>query len=288
MNGPTANVLQANEMLQGKAKEWCERLRNLLEEKKLTQKEFADLLNEKFYGEKKQGPISQKNVSNWLHVGLPDRKGHNRPFPRFEIMLQIAAALEVDLGYLIDEIECKTYDAQKASDYTGLDETALVNLRSITYFNKKFKRTNNLDTLAAITSELIKSQGFPNLINELYDLSRLHDDRMEITESVAREFGEELAAKAFEHADDFVSAGLDASKEEMDEANAINEAAFEAAGIQEDDRERFTAAVAAANKAISDCASEYALLKQAEGAQRYRAQRALDGIIDSIFPSLAG
>lgn len=288
MNGPTANVLQANKKMQDKAEAWRNRLRGLLKEKKLTQQGFADLLNEKFYGGKEWGPISQKNVSNWLHVGKSDRIGHNRPFPRFEIMLQIATALEVDLGYLIGDIDFKTYEAKDASEYTGLDEPALVNLRSLTHFDRKYRLTNKKDTFAAITSELIKSQGFPNLIYELYGLSRLHDNRLEITESVAREFGKELAAKAFEHADDFVSASPDASNEEVTEADAINEAAFEAAGIQKDERGRFTAAVAAANKAISDCASEYERLKQAEGAQRYQAQRVLDGIIDSVFPSLAG
>lgn len=287
MNGPTANLLQANEFMERKAKIWRDNLKELFEKKKLTQQEFAYLLNEKFYGEKER-PISQKNVSNWLHVGEQDRKGHKRPFPRFECMLQIAEALEVDLGYLIGDINCETYKAQDASDYTGLDEMALVKLRSLTHFDRKFRRSNDKETIAATVSEMIKSQGFPSLIYELYGLSRLHDDRLEIVGSVGREFGEELAAKAFEHSDDFVSAGPDASDEEKAEANAINEAAFEAAGIQIGDRERFTAAVAAANKAISDCASVYELLKQAEGAQRYQAQRALDGIIDSIFPSLAG
>ena len=58
--------------------------------------------------------LRRRTSARGVNAGLPDRKGHVRPFPKFEIMLQIAAVLEVDLGYLIGDIECKTYKAQDA------------------------------------------------------------------------------------------------------------------------------------------------------------------------------
>ena len=107
MSGPKAELLQQNEVVKSRLKSWRDNLLGLMRERSLTQNGLAELINNRFYGESDQ--FTQKNVSAWVNAGLPDRKGHVRPFPKFEIMLQIAAVLEVDLGYLIGDIECKTY-----------------------------------------------------------------------------------------------------------------------------------------------------------------------------------
>ena len=39
---------------------------------------------------------------------------------------------------LIGDIECKTYKAQDADEYTGLEESALEEVRKITHFERKY------------------------------------------------------------------------------------------------------------------------------------------------------
>ena len=98
MSGPKAEVLQSNEVVESRLNAWRDNLLGLMKERGLTQNGLAELINNRFYGESESGQFTQKNVSAWVNAGLRDRKGHVRPFPKFEIMLQIAAVLEVDLG----------------------------------------------------------------------------------------------------------------------------------------------------------------------------------------------
>lgn len=285
MSGPKAAVLQLNKAVKPRLEAWRDNLLGLMKERGLTQNGLAELINDRFYGGSESPRFTQKNVSTWVNAGLPDRKGHVRPFPKFEIMLQIAAVLEVDLGYLIGDIECKTYNAQDAHEYTGLEESALEEVRKITHFERKYHLGISRGSNGAMISEILKSPILPELLDEMACLVRLNDKRDDITEAVVAEYGEELVNRAFRYRDDFVAPGPDAPEEELHEAEAINEAVFESAGVSPVERPRFMEAVKAVSKAIDDCYDEENRLVRDESASRYMVQKRFGEIVELIAPS---
>lgn len=285
MSGPKAAVLQLNKAVKPRLEAWRDNLLGLMKEQGLTQNGLAELINDRFYGGSESPRFTQKNVSTWVNAGLPDRKGHVRPFPKFEIMLQIAAVLEVDLGYLIGDIECKTYNAQDAHEYTGLEESALEEVRKITHFERKYHLGISRGSNGAMISEILKSPILPELLDEMTCLVRLNDKRDDITEAVVAEYGEELVNRAFRYRDDFVAPGPDAPEEELHEAEAINEAVFESAGVSPVERPRFMEAVKAVSKAIDACYDEENRLVRDESASRYMVQKRFGEIVELIAPS---
>lgn len=285
MSGPKAAVLQLNKAVKPRLEAWRDNLLGLMKERGLTQNGLAKLINDRFYGGSESPRFTQKNVSTWVNAGLPDRKGHVRPFPKFEIMLQIAAVLEVDLGYLIGDIECKTYNAQDAHEYTGLEESALEEVRKITHFERKYHLGISRGSNGAMISEILKSPILPELLDEMTCLVRLNDKRDDITEAVVAEYGEELVNRAFRYRDDFVAPGPDAPEEELHEAEAINEAVFESAGVSPVERPRFMEAVKAVSKAIDACYDEENSLVRDESASRYMVQKRFGEIVELIAPS---
>lgn len=285
MSGPKAAVLQLNKAVKPRLEAWRDNLLGLMKERGLTQNGLAELINDRFYGGSESPRFTQKNVSTWVNAGLPDRKGHVRPFPKFEIMLQIAAVLEVDLGYLIGDIECKTYNAQDAHEYTGLEESALEEVRKITHFERKYHLGISRGSNGAMISEILKSPILPELLDEMTCLVRLNDKRDDITEAVVAEYGEELVNRAFRYRDDFVAPGPDAPEEELHEAEAINEAVFESAGVSPVERPRFMEAVKAVSKAIDACYDEENRIVRDESASRYMVQKRFGEIVELIAPS---
>lgn len=285
MSGPKAEVLQSNKVVEPRLEAWRNNLLGLMKKQGLTQNDLKDLINDRFYGESEKPRFTQKNVSTWVNAGLPDRKGHVRPFPKFEIMLQIAAVLEVDLGYLIGDIECKTYKAQDAHEYTGIEESALEEVRKITHFERRYHLGESRGSNSAMISEILKSPILPELLDEMACLIRLNDKRDDITEAVVAEYGEELVNRAFRFRDDFVAPGSDAPEEELHEVEAINEAVFESAGVSPVERPRFMEAVKAINKAIDDCYDEENRLVRDESASRYMVQKRFGEIVELIAPS---
>lgn len=285
MSGPKAEVLQLNEVVKPRLEAWRSNLLGLMKKQGLTQNDLADLINDRFYGGSENRQFTQKNVSTWVNAGLSDRKGHVRPFPKFEIMLQIAAVLEVDLGYLIGDIECKTYKAQDAHEYTGIEESALEEVRKITHFERRYYLGESRGSNSAMISEILKSPILPELLDEMACLVRLNDKRDDIKEAVVAEYGEELVNRALRYCDDFVAPGPDAPEEELQETEAINEAVFESAGVSPEERPRFMEAVKAIGKAIDDCYDEENRLVRDESASRYMVQKRFGEIVELIAPS---
>lgn len=75
----------------------------------------------------KEKGYTQQDIADKLNISINGLKHHlrnkNPHFPPLELMTEIANILDVDVGYLIGEINCKRYSMQKISDITGLHET---------------------------------------------------------------------------------------------------------------------------------------------------------------------
>ena len=109
-----------------KAECWNHRLQFCLDNKNLTQTEFADRLNERY-----DTKFTQTTISDWLNV---DNYRGNRKigFPKYENMVLIAEYLEVDLGYLTGETDMETFTIKKVSEYTNLTGDAVNAILKIT------------------------------------------------------------------------------------------------------------------------------------------------------------
>lgn len=120
-----------NDLMGSREEMWNKRLKECMDRNNLTQDSFAEALSRK-YGMKKN--ISQKTVSRWLNVGSKIKSG-KIGFPKFESIILIADFFNVDVGYLIGEIDEDTFVMKDASSFTGLESDAIKSIRTITQPN---------------------------------------------------------------------------------------------------------------------------------------------------------
>lgn len=75
----------------------------------------------------KEKGYTQQDIADKLNISINGLKHHlrnkNPNFPPLDLMIKIADILDVDVGYLIGEINYKRYSMQKISDITGLYKT---------------------------------------------------------------------------------------------------------------------------------------------------------------------
>lgn len=122
---------------------WNERFGMKMKEKGYSQRSFAEAYSKKYGKQKngaarKSGTTSQTEVCKWLHVGELDGKTNKkRGFPAYETMKNIADLLDVDLGYLIGETDCVTFDLERTSEFLGLSSETVSAIRDITFGKKK-------------------------------------------------------------------------------------------------------------------------------------------------------
>ena len=122
---------------------WNERFGMKMKEKGYSQRSFAEAYSKKYGKQKngaarKSGTTSQTEVCKWLHVGELDGKTNKkRGFPAYETMKNIADLLDVDLGYLIGETDCATFDLKHTSEFLGLSTETVSAIRDITFGKKK-------------------------------------------------------------------------------------------------------------------------------------------------------
>ena len=88
------------------------RFKECLKEKKMTQEEIAEKLN-----------LSHETVKGYMR-----KKANN--LPPLDTLKQISLLLEVDVAYLLGEIDCKKWVTVKVKAETGLSENAIETLKS--------------------------------------------------------------------------------------------------------------------------------------------------------------
>lgn len=180
-----------------KAECWNHRLQYCLDNKNLTQTEFADRLNERY-----DTKFTQTTVSDWLNV---DNYRGNRKigFPKYENMVLIAEYLEVDLGYLTGETDTETFTIKKVSEYTNLSGDAVNSILKITgserscinwgYESEKYRRVLN---------KLLISSEFIDFVKTLGDMEDVYAEKKKTQQplkSLREEFGNELLDVAYRY-----------------------------------------------------------------------------------------
>ena len=207
-----------------KAECWNHRLQFCLDNKNLTQTEFADRLNERY-----DTKFTQTTISDWLNV---DNYRGNRKigFPKYENMVLIAEYLEVDLGYLTGETDMETFTIKKVSEYTNLTGDAVSAILKITgakrscidwgYHSEKYK---------GVLNTLLTSSEFVDFIKALGDMEDVYADKKKTQqplEALCEELGTELFDIACKYSGSCTEEleGLHLSEEEIDAINHFDKA----------------------------------------------------------------
>ena len=172
-------------------------------------------------------------------------------------------------------------------EYTGLEESALEEVRKITHFERKYHLGESRGSNSAMMSEILKIAHPPrSFSDEMARLVRLTDKRDDIKEAVVAEYGEELVDRALRYCDDFVAPGLDAPARKSSGRRKRSTRPFSSRpGYRLQERPRFIEAAAAISKAIDDCYDEENRLVRDESASRYMVQKRFGEIVELIAPS---
>lgn len=120
---------------------FAQRLKNLRQEKKISQTELASALN-----------ISNRTISMY-------EQGNSEP--NVEILFKIADYFNVTADYLIGRTSCKNIENQSLSDFLGIDEKTIETLFLLSATTYKYSK---LDYLEAI----IQHPQFPGLLNQIH------------------------------------------------------------------------------------------------------------------------
>jgi transcriptional regulator with XRE-family HTH domain len=155
-----------DDLINNRADIWNQRLKECLEKNNMTQDSFAESLSRKYGMEK---DVSQKTVSRWLNVGSKIKSGEIG-FPKFESIILVADFFNVDVGYLIGEINEETFIMKDASEFMGLNSDAIKSIISITQPSSK---SLLFEDIKESLNTFLSSNKFSNLIGSLDDLLSL-------------------------------------------------------------------------------------------------------------------
>lgn len=183
---------------------WNTRLKEMLDKKGYTQKQFANRLNEQ-YGTQ----FTQPMVNEWLSVGGEREKsdGTRRKigFPVYTNMILIAQFLNVDVGYLTGETDAETFTLKKVCDFTKLTPQSVYAINEITGI--QFPHTSNgyfSQKRRQILNSLLISDRFSELIYALVDLDETYtqkDTEKILMQELENKLGKELFDTAVKNCD---------------------------------------------------------------------------------------
>lgn len=130
----------------------------------------------------KENGYTQQDIADKLNISLDGLKHHlrasNPHFPPLDLMIKIADILNVDIGYLIGEIDCKRYSTQSLSDITILKDEV---------FPYILKNSNKMSFEVAFLFYVLSCSPY---IHELSQILRTLDISCILEESVSISYNE--------------------------------------------------------------------------------------------------
>ena len=265
---------------------WRERLTLLMKERGLNRSSlgkemyiFEQLTNNRKTNLDLEDPIHksgkancERRMSRYLNVGLANQK-----FPKFEHMLDLATYFDVQIGYLIGETDCESFDIQKICEYTGLTEEAvkaikLLNTRKPSLAKMRYTSRNG----NKILNNFLCSPNVFRLFEALAELDSACDSSSPFQKEWAeleKEYDYELLANAIQFHDEFLPGD-----------NKHNEKVLREAGINDNNQKEFLEAVRRVSHLL-DC--EYAA-SQREDDRKKAADlfvfKEFTHLIDELYP----
>lgn len=248
-----------NDLFCKRAAIWNRRLKNLIESKNYSQKDFSKAFNKRY-----QTKCTQKDVSRWINVGTAQRNGIIG-FPSYQNMIYIADFFEVSVAYLTGETDFTDFDFEKASTFIGLSEKSIRTLRQMTNFNAPHSSAWRIHTHSnQIIDNFITSEHFFYLIQALAELDNVYSgpNKEKLAwDAIYQKYDKDLITEALEKRDDHFEEGTPLPSPELCEAIiAINEAidiGYEGSQKQEYETDVY----------------------------RYRLERTFSQLIDNLYPN---
>lgn len=160
------------DLFQKRADAWRTRLDKRLDG--ISQQRFSVRMQKRLRELDEDATCSQKSVSNWLHVG---DEGQGKAFPAYEVMIQIAEELHVDVGYLTGETDGETFDAASASEYLGISVEATEALHRLMFgLQGPFGYKYGPDPLVTkLLNDLLLSDALRVLLLRMRDFATVRD-----------------------------------------------------------------------------------------------------------------
>jgi len=157
-------------------KTWNERLAKCIKKKGYTQKSFSDAFNAKYNTASTR--ITQSDVSRWLNVGGErSKKRKSKGFPSYQNMVKIADFFGVSVGYLTGETDYDSFEAEKVSNYTHLDNTSIEKLLGMTESSSFVTDICiPVEESRAIVNKFISSKSFPYILHCLHSIEETIDE----------------------------------------------------------------------------------------------------------------
>ena len=155
---------------------WNERLDKCMKKDGYTQKSFSDAFNAKYNTTGTR--ITQSDVSRWLNVGRERSKnGKSKGFPSYQNMRKIADFFGVSVGYLTGETDYDSFQAEKVSNYTHLDNTSIKKLLGMTESSSIVTDIIiPVQESRAIVNKFISSESLPHILNCLHNIEETIDE----------------------------------------------------------------------------------------------------------------
>lgn len=241
---------------------WNERFSALMQERNLTQKRFSELVYACF-GVR----FTQKQISNWLHIGESSGDSSQKELPTYKNMKIIAKFFHCSVGYLTGETDARTFDHQKASEFLGLSLPTINSIKNATDEKTVFSALQTYSSRASFLYErLLTSRYFYAFLRQLDELDYQYK-LPSIAKQKLDEIDRSLDPAIRDQVYDLVRSGLDEGdpippKEILDHYHEIN-------SLIDDDY------VETDNK-------EHAI-----DVFKYRLLRAYNRMIDDLYPDLS-
>ena len=248
-----------NDILLKKATIWNRRLKELIDEKKYSQKKFAQEFNKRY-----KTKCTQKDVSRWINVGSAQGNGIIG-FPSYQNMLYIADYFEVSVAYLTGETNFADFDFEKTSSFIGLSEESVKTLRQMANFNVPHSNAWRIHINSnQIIDKFITSEYFFYLIQSLAELDGVYsgpNKEKNAWDAIYKKYDKDLIAEALKKRDDpFEEFDSLPSSELCEAINAINEAID--IGYEESQKQEYE-----------------------NDVYRYRLERTFSQLIDKLYPT---
>lgn len=238
---------------------WNTRLGELMKKRGLTQKRFAEMLYASS-GVK----FTQKQISNWLHIGESPSDSGQKSLPTYENMKLIAKFFQCDVGYLTGETDAQTFDHKKASNFLHLSLETIYSIKRATDEETAFKTVQTTAAHAGyLYDKFLTAQYFHDFLIQLDELDYYYN----------------APSKAKEKLDE-IDRTIDPS---------IKDEVYELVrrGLDEDDpmpREDVLKMYHEINAAIDDSCAEDDNREHAIDVFKYRLLRAYNKLVDDLYP----
>lgn len=253
-----------NNAVKEKAQYFAEHLEQLISKRGYSHTRLAKEMNEKY-----QTGYTHNDVAHWLKSGqLPEKRYKDAErvhMPKFETLILIADFFGVDVGFLLGETNGTRFEMGKAMGFTGLNEDALNNIRSITKDENACFHNIRRGSFEAISvlNKLFSSEAIYSLLRSFIEIDELYnapDEEKKLWQALESELGEGLLNEA-----------LDFDRQNCEYYDPLP-------------RPELINAITKVRRTIDDCHDIFLRKEYSRKVYRYDLQRSFEAFAEYLYP----